>query len=155
MKFQQGTRVFRYAVMAAVVLGLALGWFIQSFTASPLGQVAEVSTVVAARYIPAGTVLSPDILRVIKLPAASVPSRSVRAPDEVLGRLTKTAIMPGEPILLPRLVPVGSEAKGIRLPIITALGDYVSGWFAELCYLGQRLMTARGGGTILFRADSR
>ncbi len=149
MRLETSSPLFRYAMITAVLLGLAVGWFVQDFVASPSGSVAEVPTVVAACQIPAGTVLSPETVRVIMLPAASVPPKSARSIHEVLGRLTKFTLMPGEPILMPRLVPGEQKAQKIRLPVVSALGDYVVTWYADLCYLKQRFMTGLAGKNIL------
>jgi Flp pilus assembly protein CpaB len=135
---------FRYACLAAVLLGLAMGWSAQHYLSEAPGQAAAVPTVVAAHYIPAGTVLRPEILRVVMLPAAVVPPQAVRSPHEVLGRLVKVAIMPGEPILLPRLVPAGEQARNLRLPMLAALRDYAAAWYFDLHNLGQRLRIALG-----------
>lgn len=135
---------FRYALLAAVLLGLALGWSAQNYLSAARGE-AVVPTIVAAQYIPAGTVLCPEIVRIVMLPAAVVPPQAVRSLHEVVGRLAKVAIMPGEPILLPRLIPAGGQASPFRLPIISALGDYAYEWYIDLRHLGQRLITAKTG----------
>ncbi len=143
MTMQRKPPHFRYAVLAAVLLGIALGWLAQIFLSESLDQAVEVPTVVAAQYIPAGTILSPEIIRITMLPARLVPRHAVRSPNEVLGRLTKVGIMPGEPILRPRLIPSGVKAGRFRVPILSALGDFIVGWYDDLCYLGQRLITAK------------
>ena len=68
------------------------------------GATTQVTVLAAARAVPMRNILTLDDLKEIELPADVVPEGSVRTMDTAVGRLTMTALFPGEPILEQRLI---------------------------------------------------
>ena len=66
---------------------------------------------VAATDLPAGSVLGPDDLRVIRLPPAAVPSGIAPDPADLLGRVLAGGVRASEPLTDVRLVGPGLTAQ--------------------------------------------
>ncbi len=97
---------------AGVVLALLAGLFAYSTLTraaeAPADAAAAAGPVVtvfsAARSLPVRSVLTLDDLQEVELPAAAVPEGAVRTSDTAVGRLTMTALFPGEIFLEQKLV---------------------------------------------------
>jgi pilus assembly protein CpaB len=89
------------AGLAAVVL--AARW-IQEQSQKSAGRIA-----VAMLEIPLGGRISPEMVQMVDWPAGSVPSGAFLDPKELDGRVAKTMLTRGEPILEAKLAPVGTR----------------------------------------------
>jgi pilus assembly protein CpaB len=125
-------------LLAALVFGFIASMAIYRFLQSKeqeieraRGEVAQV--VVAAADIPPGISLTSEQLRTAMWPKASLPVGSASNPSELLGRMTVTDVVAGEPILEARLAPkdVTTGAMTFLIPpgkrAITVGVDQVSG----------------------------
>ena len=106
---------------AGIVLALLAGFV--AYTS--LTQVAQipvesgsagptVTVVVAARDIPARTLLTQELLVEVALPAEAVPQGYVDSYDRVIGKLTMVPMYAGEPLLDQRLVDPNIESADGR-----------------------------------------
>lgn len=94
----------------ALVCGLAamlLGAQWMTSRANPAASGTMV--VVAGRDIPMGTEIQPDMLESVAWSAEMKPSGAFERPAALEGRVVKTALLRGEPILENRLAPIGTR----------------------------------------------
>lgn len=95
-----------------IVFSLLVGVAAVAFGARWLGEQASVATsgvVVASRDIELGTVLNASMLQVVTWPSGSMPVGAVQEPKTLDGRVVKTTVLRGEPILEAKLAPVGTK----------------------------------------------
>ncbi len=93
-------------LLIAVLLGLvAVGLAVQWLGGGVTGQ----KVVVAERDIQPGTPLGQEMASVIEWPAATTPAGSFSNPSEVNGRVLKSQVARGEPILESKLAPIGAR----------------------------------------------
>lgn len=111
-------------VAAAVLILLALVLALRPSSApAAAGAAPSVPVAVAARDLPAGTVLAASDLTTARYPSAAAPAGVVGHPDEVLHRVLAGAVRAREPITDARLVgrgvtsslPSGQVAAPVRL----------------------------------------
>lgn len=67
------------------------------------------SVVVASRDVAAGQVLDPALLERVNWPRGAVPQGAMADPALVVGRVPRTALVRGEPVLAAKLTPEGSR----------------------------------------------
>ena len=96
----------RWHILTAVALGLMLGFYIQDSVSSQQQSMAPpvVPVVVAAADISPGTVLRPEILRVVQWPEQILPPNTINSIQKIQGLVITVPLNKGEPILLPKLV---------------------------------------------------
>ena len=70
---------------------------------------STVKVVLAAKEIPLGTPLTAAFLKVVEWPQANVLPGSFRDPNALEGRVVKTTLVQGEPIIEPKLAPPGAS----------------------------------------------
>jgi pilus assembly protein CpaB len=95
-------------IAVSVLMGLAA----VVLAAQWLGQQASLATnkvVVAARDIPLGSPLTPDIVRSVDWPSGSLPDGAIQNEKDLESRVVKTSLLRGEPILETKLAPVGTK----------------------------------------------
>lgn len=124
----------RRRLIAAVLVGLATLAILRAL-APPAPESVEVA--VAARDLPAGTLLVPDDVTLVSYPAGVVPE--ALAPTSV-GRVLAAPVTRGEPVTSVRLVGAalveadpGDTALPLRLPdagmaVLVALGTWWTCW---------------------------
>ncbi|NMB26394.1 MAG: Flp pilus assembly protein CpaB [Firmicutes bacterium] len=98
-------------LLVAAILGLLAATltytYIRSIQVTGIPEVKEVSVIVATSDIPPGATISPNMLRLIQTPEASLHPEAATKANEVMGRIAKAPIVQGEQILLSRLLPAG------------------------------------------------
>ncbi len=111
----------RLMVIASVAaaMGLVSALFLlrvikaQGATADRFG---EATGVVTARIeLAVGTVLTADHVEVVRWPSGAVPVGTFTSREEVTGRVARSHMLVGEPVILSRLAPVGSRGG---LPVL-------------------------------------
>ncbi len=102
------------ALLAAGAAGFAFVYVKSRLSASPQ-KLDTVRIVVASEDITYGTKLTPDQLRLVDFPAASVPMKSYSVMDSVVGQTTKVFLLKGEPVLAPKLSTEGGGLS-VRIP---------------------------------------
>lgn len=91
------------AVMGLTAVVVAAQW---------LGQQSALATnkvVVAARDIQLGSPLTSDALRSVDWPSSSLPDGAIKNEKDLDGRVVKTSLQRGEPILESKLAPLGTK----------------------------------------------
>jgi len=114
------TRI-RVVVILAVVFGLLASVAIYRYLARydkiiREKKIATQSVVVASKELPFGTVLSADNIQTAAWPIEIVPSGAISSTQELMGRVVKTPIATGEPILETKLAPVGMD-RGLPMRV--------------------------------------
>ncbi len=98
-------------IVIAVAVGLASALIIHRtvMIRSKVEAKPASPVVVAAAEISPGTVLRAELLQTANWPQDLIPSRSVRSPQEIEGRVVVVPLGKGEPILLGKLAPEGAR----------------------------------------------
>ncbi len=116
------TRLMVIAGMAAVVGIVSTLFLLRALKAQGAdapGGVPTSRVVVARVDMAIGTAVMPELLELASWPAASVPAGSFSSHGELAGRVTRSRIIAGEPIVASRLAPAGSRGG---LPVLIADG---------------------------------
>ena len=95
-------------VVIAIVLGLG-AVVLASRWVSQQAAVASSKVVVAAKDLDLGTRLTPEMLKLVDWPKASLPEGTVQDPKTLDTRVVKTSLLRGEPILESKLAPLGAK----------------------------------------------
>ncbi len=93
-------------------IALLLGALAVALAARWLGQRSEVMTnkvVAAARDVQLGAELTPDMLMTVEWPAGSIPQGALKDAKALEGRVVKTSVLRGEPLLESKLAPLGTK----------------------------------------------
>jgi pilus assembly protein CpaB len=135
----------KIALIVAVFFGLIAAYGIYNFlrqqrqTAEQL-KTATTDVVIAAKDIAAGTAISDKLIKegTIKMaswPKASVPVGAFSSPDQLVGKINKTKIVAGEPILESRLagdgtgltvrLEAGKRAMAVKVDEIIGVSGFV------------------------------
>jgi pilus assembly protein CpaB len=119
-------------VVLAVVFGVSAAAGVNILRSAPSAQVETVPVVVAAADIPRFTTLSAEALTTREFPRAFVPAGAYSRVDDILDRVTDTALFAGEPVVGPKLsdkgagrgmaavIPLGMRAVTIQTPNVAA-----------------------------------
>jgi pilus assembly protein CpaB len=135
------TRI-RVVVILAVIFGLLASVAIYRYLAQydrviKEKKIATQPVVVASVDMPFGTVLNSDNTEAAKWPMEIVPLGAVASTEEVMGRVVRTPVSAGEPILegklapvgidrgLPMRVPVGMRAMTVPVNTVSGVGGFV------------------------------
>lgn len=94
-------------LITAVLVYLYVGRMTQVQPAQHKPQLAEV--VVARQELPPRTVITPDMLKLERVPVELIHKDAAISLDQVNGRIVKSPIMAGEQVLTTRLVPAGQK----------------------------------------------
>jgi pilus assembly protein CpaB len=98
-----------YVVMAvAILFGLAAVIFASRWLLNQPGG-ASGRIVVAAADISLGQRVTPEMFKLAEWPADSVPKGAFTDPKQLDGRVLKTNVLMGEPVVEARLAPVGTQ----------------------------------------------
>lgn len=116
----------KIAIAAAVFFGLVAAYGIYNFLrqqkeATEALKQATQNVVVASKDIPAGSnitekMVKEGLIKETPFPKASVPAGSFYSPKQVVGKVVKTKVVAGEPILESRLVGEGHGLTGRVAP---------------------------------------
>src|SRR5438094_9429700 len=66
---------------------------------TPPPQEPRKTVVVAVKQQEAGTILKPEMVKLIELPASAVPEGSCTSPEQVTGETLRVPIFPGEVVI--------------------------------------------------------
>lgn len=98
--------------MGALLLALALGLAAATYAASWLQQQATANTfqvIVVERDLTMGTRLQPDMLQTLDWPKAAAIQGPLTTLDQAVGRVIRTPMLRGEPLLHSKLAPMGEK----------------------------------------------
>jgi pilus assembly protein CpaB len=128
------------ALITAVVLGALTSFMVWKYVAE-VGQTSRPAdaepVVVAAAPIPARAVITSDMLRVQQIPAAGRHPAALRSPNEVVGKIARISLTPGEQVLSTKLylqreesglaffVPEGMRAVSVGFTEVIGSGGLV------------------------------
>jgi pilus assembly protein CpaB len=107
----------KIAVVAAIFFGAIAAYGVYSFLrreqeARDRLKTATVNVVVAAKDLAPGATITPEMLRVVPWPKASVPPGAFSSVEQVKGKVSRGRFVAGEPILQSRL---GGEGAGLTV----------------------------------------
>ncbi len=105
--------LFFFFLSGAVAAYLAVGWLratTQQAQRTAQQAVQTVPVVVAAKEVPAGSVLGGEVLKVVNWPRDAQVAGMVAEPDKLHGRVVRYPLVPGEPVLESKLAPLGAAA---------------------------------------------
>ena len=103
MKNKRAIWMMTVAVMLGIgAVALASRWL--------LNQPGKKSTqiVLAATDVSLGQRLAPDMIKLADWPATSAPQGAFTDPAKITGRVVKTSVVRGEPLIEAKLAPVGT-----------------------------------------------
>ena len=106
----------RALIMVGVALFLALAAVVvaaQWITGQSAGNSNKVA--VAMLDVSMGARITPELINMVDWPANAVPTGAISDPKALDGRITRTNIQRGEPILENKLAPAGTDRKSTRL----------------------------------------
>ena len=90
-------------ILGLVVTAMAVVWVGQK------GSVAANKVAVAAMDIELGSKINPQMLKSVDWPTGSIPEGAFNELKELEGRVVKSSVQRGEPILAAKLAPVGTQ----------------------------------------------
>ena len=94
-------------LLVAVLAGLAAVVVAARWMQQQAGQQGRIA--VANADIELGGRISPEMVRMVDWPQASVPGGAFNDPDKLVGRVVMVAMQRGEPLIEGRLAPIGSK----------------------------------------------
>ncbi|MNX28979.1 SAF domain protein [compost metagenome] len=107
-------------LLVASALGLAtsgaLFYYVNSSATEADAGVPKGTVLVAIAPIPANSKVTPDQVKVESRPVAFIPQGAALMPEEVVGRVSKAELYPGEAVLDAKFYPAGQEASMV-LPV--------------------------------------
>ncbi len=132
------TRAVIVVVVAALLASIAAYGVFQAIQTQQIREVPVAArfTVVAARTIPVGTQLTPEMIRVAGWPADAPVAGGFAKPEEVLGRGVTVGLVENEPILesklaakgtaagLASVIPPGMRAIAVRVNDVISVAGY-------------------------------
>jgi len=130
----------RVAILVAVFFGLMASYGIYNFLrqqrlASESLKSDTQDVVVAALEIPTGTIISPEMVKVIPYLQTSVPPGFFSSPDQVNGKAVQETVVAGEPLLASRLgakagltmlLAPGQRAMAIKVDEIIGVSGFIA-----------------------------
>ena len=90
-------------ILGVLVTAMAVVWVGQK------GSVAANKVAVAAMDIELGSKINPQMLKSVDWPTGSIPEGAFKELKELEGRVVKSSVQRGEPILATKLAPVGTQ----------------------------------------------
>lgn len=103
-------KIYLLATIMALITGLVVYIFINNLqkTVEASGEIPTTPVVVAVKSISENTVIDTEMLEVRELPTISVTPGTARTPEELVGKIAKFPISPGEQIVIQKLKIPGS-----------------------------------------------
>lgn len=90
-------------LIGLVAVVLAARWISQQ------ASLATTQVVVASRDVDLGSVLNPSMMQIVTWPSGSIPDGAINDLNTLDGRVVKTSVLRGEPLLEAKLAPVGTK----------------------------------------------
>ena len=133
-------KVYILAAFMALVVGIAVYLFASSIQQeTQAGAYAKGRAVVAAKEIPANTQITEDMVKLAQLPDDGINAVAATDLSQVVGKITRYPLLPGEQVLLPRLAEKGNEdgalsyaleegyrAISVAVDDVTGVSGYIS-----------------------------
>ena len=104
MKNTRTLIVLAVAIVSGLVAVMLASRWLNRQSASGVAHVA-----VAATEISLGQRIAPEMVKIVDWPSGSVPSGAIDDPNKLQGRVVRSALQRGEPILEAKLAPVGTQ----------------------------------------------
>ncbi len=104
MKNTRTLVVLAVAVVSGLVAVMLASKWLNRQSANGVAHVA-----VAATDISLGQRIAPEMVKIVDWPTNSVPSSAIDDPNKLQGRVVRSALQRGEPILEAKLAPVGTQ----------------------------------------------
>lgn len=127
-------KIYLLSICMAIVVGFAVYLFASSIKQDIKSQSSDTGqVVVAATDIPANTLITEDMIQIVKLPSQGINFRATTSLDQVVGKITKYPLLTQEQILSPNLMEKGKEDGSLSFTLedgrraISVAVDDVSG----------------------------
>lgn len=104
MKDSRSLVMLVIALLAGLAAVFLAGRWMQQQSGDNSGRIA-----VAMADVQPGSRLTPELMHMVNWPSGSIPSGAFRDPAELEGRVAKTSLARGEPVLESKLAPVGTK----------------------------------------------
>ncbi|AKU20354.1 Flp pilus assembly protein CpaB [Massilia sp. NR 4-1] len=103
----RNTRALVMMVVAIALASLAVIMAAQWINAQAAGNISKVA--VAQNDISLGARINPDMIRMVDWPAGATPPGAINDPKLLAGRVTRSSVQRGEPLLESKLAPPGTQ----------------------------------------------
>ncbi len=104
MKTSRAIVMLGMALLAGLAaVGFASRWLLQASSS------AVTPVAVATAEVSLGQPLNPNLIRTVNWPSASVPPGAFKDPKALDGRVVRTSLEPGEPVIESKLAPQGTK----------------------------------------------
>ena len=108
------------AMTLAIVMGLAASYVVYQVVKTAQGKKAATEQLaVAAANIAVGEALTAKHIKIAEWPDSTVPAGALRSAKDAEGRVARTSIVAGEPLLDAKLAPAG---QGGLMPVLVPAG---------------------------------
>jgi pilus assembly protein CpaB len=126
------------AILFGLITVLLISIYLNRLGGRAVDELALEKVVAARATIPAYTVVTAEMLELVSLPAMAVHPGAVRDPEEIVGGVTRAALIGGEQILAERVavdlerahfacrVPEGMRAASIPVNAVSGVAGYIS-----------------------------
>lgn len=107
-------KIYLLSLLMALVVGLSVYFFADSLQRQALeqNQVVKGNVVLATRFIPANTEITPDMLYLADWPVEAINQLAARKLDKVVGAITQLPIEANEQVFTTRVQKRGEAAEG-------------------------------------------
>jgi len=135
-------KIYVLSFIMSLVVGISVYFFSESLKEDALrqNQIVKGNVVVAVRFVPADTEITPDMVQMADLPVEAINPLATRKLDEVIGAITQYPLEAQEQVLSTRVQKRGEAAEGrlsyvletgqraITLPVdeLTGVAGYIS-----------------------------
>lgn len=151
-------------VIAAIALSLgATAAFITARSVG-VGQAAGAPVVIVGQPIEAGKAIAPGQVKVVSWSGAIVPESASSSAEEVVGRIARVSMIPGEPVLsgklaplsatggLSSIIPEGKRAITVRVNEVVAVAGFaLPGSYVDVLVSGKDANRQSFSRTVLSR----
>ena len=126
------------AVLFGLITVLLLSIYLQRGRGVAEEELSLEKVVAARAAIPAYTVVTAEMLELVALPAVAVHPGAVRDPEEIVGGVTRAALIAGEQVLADRValdlelahfasrIPSGMRAVAIPVDVVSGVSGFVA-----------------------------
>lgn len=118
-KLGQTGKIIAIAAALGLVTAVLVYLYVSGLAAVPEAEPVQLAQVVIAKQdLTPRTVITPDVVRIAQVPVDTIHPKAAISISQVNGRVVKSSILAGEPVLTDRLVPAGeTPSLAFAIPI--------------------------------------
>lgn len=129
----QTGKIVAIAAALGLVTAVLVYLYVSGLAAGPETESIQLAQIVIAKHdLPPRTVITPDMVRLAEVPVNSIHPKAAISINQVNGRVVKSSILAGEPVLTDRLVPAGEvpslafaiplDRRAVTIPVNEVVG---------------------------------